>query len=256
MKIKKVMLKVKKFVIDNEPAILTGAGVTTMVSGAISLVPATIKAKNDLDDYKAEHKREVITKKTIIKVCGKHYIVPASLLVGGTACTVMGQCVSLKRNAVLKTLAATSASALAEYKQVTASTLGDKAVQKVNDAVTQKHVNENPVEEDKIINTGDGETLFLEPATNQYFYSTWDKVKNIMANVNLEGTNGAFGLGFISLSEFLNKLELNVSPTTDTIGWDLTRNHSINIMTQTAALSADGKPCCSWIYTYEPVDVI
>lgn len=254
MGVKKIVLKIGKFVVNNEPAILTGTGVAFGLGGAVALVPATVKAKNAVDAYKADHKKEKVTFKKIVKIAGKYYILPASLLTAGTTCTIMGQHICLKRNAALTAALVSTGTALNEYKAKAAATLGDKAVQKVNDAITQDKVNENPVPENIVV--PEGEVLFLEPATNQYFYSTWDKVKNAIATLNIDTSASSVGYGYISLTDLLNAFDLNTSKATDVIGWDLTRGHKISIMSQTAALSADGKPCCSWTYGYDPVDSI
>lgn len=157
---------------------LACTGVATILAA-----DGAIKANDVLAKKKAESEEE-LTMKEQIKTVAPHYIPAFALWTVGAAAQIGG----------FKTEVTNGVSALAAYKMAemakeeleksTKNVIGEKKVQKIREDIVQQHRVSHPVTQSKIVLTGNGDQLFYEPYSNQYFKSSIDSVRKAVDEIN------------------------------------------------------------------------
>ena len=169
---------------EHSPEILTGLGITGMVTTTVLAVKATPKAlilirdaeiaktdKQFEDGKKLDEIEPELTPVEVVKATWKCYI-PAAITCGlSIACLVGASSVHLKRNAALTTAYMLSETALKEYKDSVVETIGERKEQAVRDNVAKHRVEEHPVSNNQVFVTGKGDTLCYDMLTDRYFKS-------------------------------------------------------------------------------------
>lgn len=102
---------------EHSPEILTGIGITGLLSTTVLAVKATPKALRLIDEKKEEYDTDELTNMEVIKTCWKCYIPAAVTASVSVACIIGANSVNSKRNAVLATAYKLSESAFSEYKE-------------------------------------------------------------------------------------------------------------------------------------------
>ena len=106
-KMSNVFNTTKVFIKKHSPEILTGIGVTGMITSTMLAVKATPKALILIEDAKDVKNNELTTLETI-KVAWKPYIPAVVTGIASTACIIGASTVNYKRNAALATAYAIS----------------------------------------------------------------------------------------------------------------------------------------------------
>ena len=148
---------VKMAVAKHSPEILTGIGIAGMITTTILAVKATPKALDLIAE--AEEKKfnegqdDRLTKIETVKVAWKPYIPAAVTGVMSAACLIGASSVNVKRNAALATAYNLTSTALAEFKEATLETVGEKKEQLIRNKVAEKRIENEPVNPSTIIVT-------------------------------------------------------------------------------------------------------
>ena len=142
---------------EHSPEILTGIGITGLLSTTVLAVKATPKALRLIDEKKEEIDTDEITNMEVVKTCWKCYIPAAVTASVSVACLIGANSVNNKRNAVLATAYKLSESAFSEYKEKVIETIGEKKEEEVRDKIAKDKIEKNPVKNNEVITTGTGE---------------------------------------------------------------------------------------------------
>ena len=107
-----------RFLAKHKPEILTGLGITGMISSTVMAVSATPKAIIIIKNKKMESEANDLTTSEIIKATWKCYI-PATIVgVTSILCLISANSTNYKRNAALATAYALSERTLSEYRKL------------------------------------------------------------------------------------------------------------------------------------------
>jgi hypothetical protein len=71
-----------------------------------------------------------------------------------------------------------------------------------------------------IIVTGKGQTLFFDPLSHRYFYSSIEKIRRAENKLNKEINTDPFGAGR-TINDFYDEIGIPNTATGDALGWNL-----------------------------------
>lgn len=235
---KDVQMSVRKY----QPEILTGMGITGMVTVTIMAVKATPKALDIMAEIKEDHindeDRKAYSKDILTRVVPVY--IP-SMVVGclSIACLIGASSVNFRRNAALATAYTLSESALRDYQEKVVETIGEKKERDIKDAIAKDKVEANPVSNNIII-TGDGDTLCYDLMCKRYFWSTIESLKKIENNLNYRMRNE----NYISLNEFYNEVGLDDVGLGYEFGWNIDRGYiELEFSAQLVDYNGKETPC-------------
>ena len=243
--ITKITAGAQAFMSKHSPEILVGIGVAGAITSAILSAKATVKAVRLVDAAEAE-KGEPLTKKEVVKTCWKCYIPTVATVTASTACVIGASKVHTKRNAALATAYQLSESALAKYSEKVVETIGEKKEEAIKAKVNKEKLDNNPVENTKVIITGKGETLCCDVLFGRYFESDIDKIKRAIAEINYTLVCD----GYVSLNDFYDELGLDHIDVGDDLGWKVDQGKlDVDFGSQ---IASDGRPCITIEYSVAP----
>ena len=256
---------IKAGTMKHSPEILTGIGIAGMITTTVLAVKATPKALRLIDAKKrdifnnldpedilgnsTDYTEISLTPLEVVKTAWKPYIPVAVTCVASVTCLIGASSVNAKRNAALATAYELSKTALSDYKEKVVETIGEKKEKTIREKVAQKKVDENPSGKSEVIITGNGDVLFLEPASMRYFKSDIESVRKIINDLNYRMTAGMEE--YISLSELYDEIGLSHTVTSDDMGWNIYKDGPIDIDFP-AAKTDKGEPCLMLEYNVSP----
>lgn len=230
--LKKASQKAIKFASKQSPKILTGLGIAGMVTTAVLVGKATLKAdllrqeeierrnKDLLEEAKINGYEECaqITKLApveIVKTCWKCYAPAVLLGMVSSACLIGANSVSTRRTAALATAYKLSENALSDYREKVIETIGEKEEKEIKSKVNEKKVSENPATKSNIIITNKGNTLCYECLSGRYFTSDIDSIKKVINELN----KNLLKNDYISLNDFYLSIGLDTTTLGNLLGW-------------------------------------
>lgn len=221
-KIKPVVLKAKKYYATNKPAVLTKAAVISGLAAVGLTAFATVKAVKKLEtmEQKEDESKAKFIGREILSVAP--YYIPAGLMTFATVkCTI-----SSNQESARRLMAASSAYMLSEKKlealrNKVATDLGDKTLEKLNDAIAKDAVAESSVpaelNDPGITDLVHG-PLCYDPESDRYFRCSPDKIRDAQRKLNQQLMVNEF----VSLNEFYYEIGLNHIKLGDELGWNIT----------------------------------
>jgi len=231
-------LEFRSGLIKHSPAILTGLGITGLITTTVLAVRATPKALILIKEKEDEKKVDELTVVETIKTTWLCYL-PATISgIASIACILGAHSVHQRRNAALATAYSLSESALKTYQQKVIETIGEKKEKiLVRDEIAKDEIKKNPVTNKEVIITGKGDTLCYDASSGRYFKSDIDKIRKVENMLNKE-LNTAM---WISLNDYY--YEIGLSPTD--VGIELGWNAGGNLIEfdYSSQLAEDGTPC-------------
>lgn len=221
----------------HSPEILTGVGIASMITTTVFAVKATPTALQLLEDAKRE-KGEPLTPPEKVKAAWKPYIPAAVTGVLGVTCLIGASSVNVRRTAALAAAYRVSETALTEYREAVVDTVGEKKEREIKEKAAQKRVDSVTVTEDQIINTGNGNTLFMDPWSNMVFRSSRNAVERAENVINKRILHDISGNA--TLNEFYDELGLPHTVPGEDLGW--TTDNPLNVCLEPTVTNA-GEPC-------------
>ena len=229
----------------HSPEILMAIGITGMITTTVLAVKATPKALLLIEDRKNELEVETLTPVETVKTTWKCYVPAAVSGATAIACLVGSNSVNSKRNAALATAYKLSETAFTEYREKVVETIGEKKEKVVRDKISEKQIKENPVTKTEIIMTGKHKTLFFDPLSHRYFYSSIENLRRAENTLNKEIICDPFDAG-VTVNDFYDEIGIPQTATGDNLGWNL-RVGMIDIYTSAQKIEDDeeheGEPC-------------
>ena len=241
-KLSNVIKKSKQYLGKHSPEILTGLGITGMITTTILAVKATPKALQLIEIRNQEELRKNedfirLGAWETVKTAWKPYIPAASLCVASTACLIGASAVNAKRNAALATAYAISERTLVRYRDKVIETIGEKKEKEIKEKISQDEVNNKKISDTQVIITGKGDTLCMDSISGRYFKSDIDKINKAVNEINRQMTYQHY----VSLNDFYYELGLDGIKTGSLLGWNL--DDGLVKLDHSACLAEDGTPC-------------
>lgn len=240
----------RKFLGKHSPEILTGIGVTGMITTTVLAVKATPKAlklieeRNKIELQNDENFKCLSAWETV-KTAWKPYIPAAALCLASVSCIIGASAVNHKRNAALATAYAISERTLTKYRDKVVETLGDKKEKEIREKVAQDEVSSKSASDSQVIITSKGNTLCMDSVSGRTFRSDIDKIKKIVNELNRRMVYE----NYISLTDFYSELGLKPTKNSDYLGWNL--DDGLIEVDFSACISND-EPCIYVDYLISP----
>ena len=242
----KMFKDVKNVVGKHSPEILTGIGITGMVTTVVLAVKATPKAL-DLIAEAEDEKDDQLTKLEVVKAAWKPYIPVAISGAVSVACIVGATSVNARRNAALATAYKIAETSLHEYREKVIETIGEKKETAIRDKVSKAHIEKNQLGSSEIIITEKGDTLCFDVISGRYFKSDIDKLKRVENELNAL----LLSQDYISLNEFYDEVGISHTSIGDELGWNIGRDGLIKLHFS-SQISENGTPCIVVDYSVAP----
>lgn len=238
----------KGFMHKHSPEILTGIGVTGMITSTVLAVKATPKALELIEEAKGhgEVRADNLPIKTIIKVAWKPYIPAAVTMVLSASCIIGASAVNTKRNAALATAYAISEKTLLTYKDKVIETIGEKKEKEIREKIAQDELDKRPVSTQQVIVTSKGNTLCMDSISGRLFRSDIDTIKKVVNELN----RTMMYQNYISLDEFYNEIGLEPIKSSDRLGWNI--DDGLIELDFGAILAENDEPCIVVDYSRLP----
>lgn len=216
----KLARNVRTSVSKHSPEILLGIGIAGMVTSTVLAVRATPKALKLIEEKKEELDVDVLTPVETVKTTWKCYVPAVASGVTSIACLIGSNSVNTKRNAALATAYKLSESAFSQYRDKVVETIGEKKEKVVRDKISEEQIKNNPITNTEVIVTSKGQTLFFEPFSSRYFYSSIEKIRRAENEINRRILTDPFDSG-VTVNDFYEEIGLPTTSTGEMLGWNL-----------------------------------
>lgn len=185
MNFNKFIFDTKRSLSKHAPAICTAAGITSMFVGAVLAVRATKPAlkhieEADIPEDASKKERAVGT----VKAVWKDYAPAAACEIGGAALLIGSNRMSSNRNVNLANALYISETAYRNLQDKLDEKLPKKQADEIRDSLAEDKIKENPPENNTIIITDNGNHLFFDAMTGQYFRSSFEAVHRTVNEIN------------------------------------------------------------------------
>ena len=244
-KITNLINTTKGFLCKHSPEILTGIGVTGMVTSTVLAVKATPKALILLEEAK-NTKGSDLTRVEAVKIAWKPYIPAMITGVAGLSCIVGASAVNAKRNAVLATAYAISEQTLLTYRDKVIETIGEKKEKEIKNKIAQDNVDQQLSSSSQVIVTPKGNTLCMDSITRRLFRSDIDVIKKAFNELNRQ----ILTQNYISLNEFYHMIDLESIPSGYDLGWNI--DDGLIDVDFHACIADNDEPCIVVEYSVKP----
>lgn len=120
-----------------------------------------------------------------VKVAGPVYLPAIGMMMLSMGCIVGGCAMGEKKAAIMASLYSASEASLRRLEEKIVKEIGPEKAKEFHDAAVEDLAKANPPKPDNIIETGNGDKLFFERMTGQWFRSDYAVVKNAQADFNM-----------------------------------------------------------------------
>jgi hypothetical protein len=234
----------------HSPIVLTGFAILGVVSTAVLTARATTRANATILEY--EKKDNGLWIKASVKekfrLVWPIYIPPVVTGLATIACTIGAQSINTRRQAALMGAFTLTEGAFQEYKEQVAEALTKPQKDKIETAIAQRKLDENPPSTELLMQA-DGKVLVLDLFTGRYFRSTQETIRMAQNDVNERLTSG--GEMYVSLNEFYSLLGLEQSIMGEVVGFNGDSLVDVNFNT---AIAEGGVPCLTITFRSLPME--
>lgn len=240
----------QKFLADNTPTLLSGAGVVGVAATVALTGKATIKAYQIIDQAEFEKRCEILqtqdgapglteeeshyTTLERIKLVWPEYVPVAGALAVTVFCIIAANRVSAKEAAALAAAYGLSQDKFADYRAKVQESFGVNKEKKVREDVIQDKVTKDPPPATLII-SGNGKVLCRDAFSDRYFESDVESIRKAVNDFN-EQLRVEMDM---SLTDFYNFLDIPATGYSHEIGWSSGEQLDVDIV---AALTNDNRP--------------
>ena len=219
MQVKTMLRSAGLFLKRNSPYILTGMGCAGVVSTAVLAGRAAVKANDEISDINCKRLMdgyEVCSAKEKVMLTWKYFIPPVVMGATSMACIVGAQSVQTKRHAALASLYTLTEQTLKDYRENVVDLVGKNKEEKAYTKVAQDKVLENPPQENQIILTKKGDTLFKDSYSGRYFKSDIEALRRIQNELNHQLVNQMW----VPINDLYTIVGLDPIKLGEDIGWN------------------------------------
>lgn len=224
--------------------------------GAIGLaIFGTVKAVKLVEEKKAELKEKnpdvepQLSKKEVLKTVWKCYIPTAVAEAFSLGCTVRSGVISNKAVAAATAAYKITEGNFADYKKAATEILGEKKEKRIEEQSAQTYLDRNPINGRSPIDTGHGDTRFIDSWHGAAFKSSINYVESCKNKVN-EMINGGDA---VSLNDWYDLLNLHPDEAGYDEGWSADTTGLMDIWFDPGVWT-DGEPCFVIKYHVKPTN--
>lgn len=257
MRLSRFIDSTKSFLSSHSPEILTGLGISSMVTSTILAVKATPKAVQLISEEMTNRSEDNGTGSTVMvvhdlefkdkfKLVWKEYLPAASFGVSGIIFVICGIVIKNKRSAALATAYAMTEHAFMTYKDKVIETIGEKKEKQIRQSIDQDTINKNPPKTNQVVMVSKNNTLIRDMLSGRYFRGDIDKIRKIVNECNRTITID----NYISLNEFYNYIGLEGVKNGDRIGWNI--DTGLIELDFSACIAENDEPCICIDYVRMP----
>lgn len=238
-----LLQRVDKSLKQNSPAILTGIGVSGVITTAYLTGKGATEATRRIDQEEsvggtAGTRRQKIEER--VRLTWKLYIpagISGALTIG---CIVAGSRIGAKRTAAAYSLLTLSERAFTEYQEHVVEKIGENKERTIRDEIAQERVRDNP----PVVIIGSGKVLCYEAHTDRYFNANMETLKRAQNEVNAQllRENEA------NLNDFYHLVGLPHTSYSSCTGW--TSDKLMELRISTVLEPETQVPCISFDYNY------
>ena len=213
----------------NAPTILTVSSIGLFFNSVIQAAKATPKARDAIEEKKAEEGHEQLTAVQTVQAVWKCYIWSVLSFLGGTTCSVMALKENNKRIAGLVAVAESGRNLMQEfneYRKFVSERIGEKKEAEIHNQAIQQVVNQNPppkslTAERHEVDGVAPKPMCLEIGFQRYGYLDYDDAKEAVNDLNNRINTSVEG--YVSLNDFYRHPKVNWSPSKfgEMVGWSL-----------------------------------
>lgn len=245
MDLGKLMGRAQKLLLDNSPAILTGIGVTGVLTTAYLTGRASFKAAElVLERNRQQEVNDLwMAPKEKFKLTWKLYIPAAGSAVATIVAILCANKVSTNRAAALASAYAISERAFETYRDKVMEKFGETKERSIRDEIAQDDITNNPPTQ--IILTG-GSVLFRDGFSGRDFRSDMETIRRTMNDIN-EQVNRDFTA---SLGDFYELLGLDPTDKSEEFGWHADKKLQLRF---SSTITKSGEPAIVFTYDLAPI---
>lgn len=236
--IPKFLVRPTAFVTKHSPAILVGLGVAGMLTSTVLAVRATPRALDLIEERKRELEKDTLTPVEVVKATWKCYLPSVVTSITSTGCLIAAHSVHTRRHAALATAYKLSETAFAEYRDKVVETVGENKEKSIREKLDADQIEKTYANNNNVIRTSHGSTLFLDNTSGRFFESDIDHVRKAENMLNKQMLHDMFG--YASLNDFYDELDLPRTDIGDSLGWNVHRLIDIRLG---SGISPEGRPC-------------
>lgn len=223
----KIFRSIGGFLHRNAPELMIGSGIAGMLSATVITIPATVKATKLVESEKRRLGRD-LTKKEIVRLTWKFYILPFATAAGGTALTIGAAAKYRESNAALTAMVTSLETAAQNYKEAVVDEIGEKREEKIEQKLQEKEIKQLPSSPDQvgIAESGYGTTLFK--IGRAYFRSTLERVKSNF----LLFSSDLIAQSYLSYNDFISHVTdyaVERLPNDELIGWNNSKTKTFEL---------------------------
>ncbi len=261
------------------PELLTGIGVTGVISTIVLTVVGTIKSVKLIDEEKkkrmCEHECDKNgnieglirtrkdeepgigtfrlsvqdTVKLIWKPCLPAVLTGAASIV----CLISANAVSAKRSAALTAAYAISETAFRDYREKVVDIVGDKKEDEIHTAVVQDKIDKTPLPptsgyNEVIFADNGGEVRCFDAFAGRYFRSSRNRLGAAINDLNRMLLND----GEATLNDFYYFADLENTEIGESLVWCVDKSYDEVNLRFSSHLSPDGQPCLAFCFDIPP----
>lgn len=217
--------------------ILFVAGVSCMLMGTASAIADTKNASMILEERKIDLDKDELTKKEALVAAAPCYIRTALFTATGVACLVGGKYLDNSKSAALAAAYGIVEATYKEYKEDVEEALTEKAKNKLEEHINERLMAEKPVEQETVIDTGNGETMCFDKWAGRYFYSDIDAIKRAFNEAN----QSLLENGTLSMNDLYFFLNLEDAELANMFEW--VAPDDLVYPKFSSTLASNGQPC-------------
>lgn len=254
----------EKWTSKHSPELLIGLGVTGLLSAIGLGIKATPKAIKLIELEKERQNEELInearrrrsdnanqidslSRKDTLRVVWKCYVPTVVTAVVSVGCIVGGSKTSLRRNAAIATAYKITESAFSDYKEEVVKTIGEKKEQVIKEKVAEKRVKKEPIKNNEVFITSNGEILCYDSVFGKLFKSSKDAIDRAINNINKTMISDMY----VSLNDFYYELGIPPIEIGDHMGWNINDTDLVSL-TYGSTIADNGEPCLTITYNISP----
>ena len=210
MRIRSLLQTMKLFATRNKPQLLTAGGIGLSLAADVFVAKATIKAVRAYDK-EAANKGRPLSKKEVVKTCGKYYIWPLGVEVGSATAAIAGLGTSLKRTATALAAVDVAVATIDDMKKVAKENLSEEDYKKLHEKLKDE-----ALEAKSLVVVNDSNTLvFKDALSKRKFRSTVNDIWRFVNELNAEINTSMY----VTKNDWFDKIGLEHTSDGDNAGW-------------------------------------
>lgn len=240
-----------------------GLGVSAMVSFAKAGGEAEREISAEIEKQKKELQNDcdterndendtpvvVLSKKDIIRVTWKAYVVPTTIGALSVLCLIKSRSIDAKQTALLAAMLKASEESYKDYKKAVEETVPEKKTAEIHDKYVDNRMERYPSSSGNVYCTGNGDQLCFDELSGLYFKSSTEHVKLALA----EATAILRKDDTLALSEVYDLLGLPSGDYARNCGWNTEYTYRLDYRLRSKLTDTD-IPCLVIEYMNRPTD--